>query len=728
MTRVRVYSLAKELNLETKELIDILTDLGVTVKNHMSTLDDDIAKLVAETVIESKELSESREKDEQETSTKKTQVSVDDSFDIADEDLPSTAKKVKKGFKASPKHKLDEDLSEDEDDIKRTAPRKGKKKHKQRGADKGSGAPKPEKKVVEIKESLSVRELAELLGETPAVVIKELLGIGIIASINQEVDYEAASKIAERFGAEVKKIESDQGDEYGFDDTIDPPELLEPRPPVVTVMGHVDHGKTSLLDAIRHTRVVQKEAGGITQHIGAYQVEINNRKITFIDTPGHEAFTAMRARGAKVTDLAVLVVAADDGVMPQTVEAINHAKAADVPIIVAINKMDKPTARPDRVKQELVEHGLVAEDWGGDTVCVQVSALKGEGIDELLEMIILVAELQELKANPNRKARGVIIESQLDVGRGPVATVLVQNGTLHVGDPVVTGTVWGKVRAMIDDKGERIDSAGPATPVEVIGFSDMPVAGDQLWVVKDEKTAREIAEKKAEESRSERLQRRSVVTLDTLFDRLKEGEVSELNVVIKGDVQGSVEAIRQSLEQLSTSEVKVNVVHTGVGGITENDIMLASASNAIIVGFNVRPDSNARHIAEDENVDIRLYRVIYDVVNEVKAAMQGLLKPEYKEISLGRAEVRELFKVPKVGVIAGSYVTEGRIVRNAQARVLRDNIVVHESKVSSLRRFKDDVREVAAGFECGIGIENFNDIKHGDVIEVFGFEEIKRVL
>jgi translation initiation factor IF-2 len=726
MTKVRVYSLARELNLETKELIDILTDLGVTVKNHMSTLEDDVATLVAETVREAKEL-ETTSAGSQEANAKRLHVSVTDDAET-DFDTLGEAQAAKKRIpKGSTKLVVDDDVFEDDTRI-RSSSRKGKKKDSQRTKDRSVSTSKDKKKVIEILESISVRELAGLLDQSPAVVIKELLDVGIVASINQDVDYQAASKIAERFDVEVKKIDSDESDEYDFYDTVDSPEALVSRPPVVTVMGHVDHGKTSLLDAIRKTHVTEREAGGITQHIGAYQVEINGKKIAFIDTPGHEAFTAMRARGAKVTDLAILVVAADDGVMPQTVEAINHAKAANVPIIVAINKIDKPTARPDRVKQELIEHGLVAEDWGGDTVCVPVSALKGEGINELLEMIILVAEMGELKANPNRRARGVIIESQLDVGRGPVATVLVQNGTLHIGDPIVTGSVWGKVRAMTNDKGVRIDSAGPAAPVEVIGFSDMPAAGDILYAVKDDKTARANAEKKAETSRSERLQRRNVVTLDTLFDRLKEGEVSELNVVIKGDVQGSVEAIRQSLEQLSTQEVKVNVVHTGVGGITENDIMLASASNAIIIGFNVRPDSNAKHIAEDEDVDIRLYRIIYDVVNEVRAAMQGLLKPEYKEIVLGRAEVRTLFKVPKVGVIAGSYVTDGRMVRNAEARVLRDSIVVHESRISSLRRFKDDAREVASGFECGIGVENFNDLKEGDVIEAFGFEEIKRVL
>ncbi|MDD2497083.1 MAG: translation initiation factor IF-2, partial [Desulfitobacteriaceae bacterium] len=500
------------------------------------------------------------------------------------------------------------------------------------------------------------------------------------------------------------------------------------RPPVVTVMGHVDHGKTSLLDAIRKANVIATEAGGITQHIGAYQVEINNKKITFLDTPGHEAFTAMRARGAQVTDIAILVVAADDGVMPQTVEAINHAKAAEVPIIVAINKIDKPNANPERVKQELTEHGVVAEEWGGDTIMVPVSAKTHEGIPQILEMALLVSEVGELKANPDRLARGTVVEAELDKGRGPVATVLVQKGTLHIGDNVVAGTTFGKVRAMIDDKGRRIKSALPSTPVEVLGFSEVPPAGEIFVAIEDEKDARYIAGKYQIKKREEEMGKTVRVSLDDLFKQISEGEVKELNIIVKADVQGSIEALSQSLNKLSTNEVRVNIIHGGVGTITESDVMLASASNAIIIGFNVRPDTNTRKAIEAEKIDLRLYRVIYDAIDDVKGAMTGLLDPTFKEVVIGRAEVRTTFKVPKVGTIAGSYVTEGKITRNAGVRVIRDGIVIHEGKISSLKRFKDDVKEVVSGYECGIGVENFNDLKDNDVIEAFIMEETKREL
>jgi translation initiation factor IF-2 len=490
-------------------------------------------------------------------------------------------------------------------------------------------------------------------------------------------------------------------------------------------MGHVDHGKTSLLDAIRQTNVIASEAGGITQHIGAYQVEINDKKITFLDTPGHEAFTAMRARGAQVTDIAILVVAADDGVMPQTVEAINHGKAADVPIIVAINKIDKPVANPDRVKQELTQYGLVPEDWGGDTICVEVSALKKQGIEDLLEMILLVAEMRELKANPDRPAKGTVIEAKLDKGRGPVATVLVQNGTLKQGDTIIAGEVSGKIRALVNDKGKNVMKAGPSVPVEVVGFDDLPEAGD-IFYVTDEKTARQLADRRQQFRREQTLKREQRFKLEDLFARIKEGEMKDLNIVLKADVQGSVEAIQASLERLSNEEVRVKVIHGGVGGISESDVMLASASGAIIVGFNVRPDPIAKRVAEREEVDLRMYRIIYDIVDDVKKAMEGMLEPEYREVVLGRAEVRATFRVPKVGTVAGSYVTEGKITRNSEARVLRDNVVIFEGKIDSLKRFKDDVREVVSGFECGIGLERFNDIKEGDVIEAFTNEEIKK--
>ncbi len=590
-------------------------------------------------------------------------------------------------------------------------------------------------KTVVIPEVISVRELAEKMGEDPNKLIAELISLGKFVTINQAIDFETASKLVEKYG-KIAKLEGAEEEEAvletELEDTEDRPEDLKPRPPVVTVMGHVDHGKTTLLDYIRNTRVAEREAGGITQHIGASIVEVETsegkKKITFLDTPGHEAFTAMRARGAQVTDIAVLVVAADDGVMPQTIEAINHAQAAGVPIIVAINKIDKPGANPDRVKQELTQHGLIPEDWGGTTIMVPVSAKTGEGVDELLEMIALQAELMELKANPDKKARGVVLEAKLDKQRGPVATLLVQSGTLKVGDPIVAGLYSGKIRAMFDDKGKPVKEAGPSMAVEVLGLEDVPLAGDKFYVVKDEKTARKIAEKRQELARESALEKEKRVSLEDLFSRIQEGEVKELNIVLKADAQGSIEAIRKSLEELSTDEVKVKIIHAGVGPITENDVMLAAASNAIIVGFNVRPDSAARKAAEREKVDMRTYRVIYDIVDEVKKAMQGLLQPEEKEVYLGSAEVRATFKVPKVGTVAGCYVKDGVIRRNANVRLVRDGVIIYDGKIASLKRFKDDVREVQAGYECGLGLENFNDIKVGDIIECYTVETVEREL
>nr|WP_211230015.1 translation initiation factor IF-2 [Desulfovirgula thermocuniculi] len=586
-----------------------------------------------------------------------------------------------------------------------------------------------EKKPIVIGESVTVKELAEKMKKSPAEVIKKLLMLGVVATINQEIDADTAGVVAAEFGFEVEvKVEPDIEAQL-LQEPEEDPSALVPRPCVVTVMGHVDHGKTSLLDAIRQTNVTATEAGGITQHIGAYQVEHNGKKITFLDTPGHEAFTAMRARGAKVTDIAVLVVAADDGVMPQTVEAINHARAAGVPIIVAINKIDKPNANPERVKQQLTEYGLVAEEWGGDTVMVPVSAKTRQGLEDLLEMILLVAEMQELKANPNRPARGTVIEARLDKGRGPVATVLVQNGTLEVGDNLVAGTTWARVRAMLDHKGRRVKKASPSMPVEVLGFAEVPQAGDQFFVVPDEKTARQIAEKRASRKREEEFRAAAPrVSLDDLFRQIKEGQVKELRIIIKADVQGSAEALKQALERLSTEEVKVSIIHQGVGAITETDIMLASASNAIIIGFNVRPDVNARRVAEREKVDIRLYRVIYEAIDDVKKAMSGLLEPEYREVFLGRAEVRKIFKISKVGTVAGCYVTEGKITRDAGVRLLRDGKVVYEGRLASLKRFKDDVREVAQGYECGLSLEKYNEIQEGDIIEAYTMEAVKREL
>ncbi|ARK25807.1 translation initiation factor IF-2 [Sporosarcina sp. P37] len=590
--------------------------------------------------------------------------------------------------------------------------------------------PLPEK--ITFYESLSVGELAQKLGKEPSEIIKKLFLLGVMATINQELDKDAIELICAEYGVEVEEeIRIDVTDlEIYFEDPEEEEETpgeLEERPPVVTIMGHVDHGKTTLLDSIRDTKVTQGEAGGITQHIGAYQIKVNDKKITFLDTPGHEAFTTMRARGAKVTDLTILVVAADDGVMPQTIEAINHAKAAEVPIIVAVNKMDKPTANPDRVMQELTEHGLVSEDWGGDTIFVPISALKGEGIEQLLEMVLLVAEVGELTADPSIRARGTVIEAQLDKGKGAVATLLVQNGTLHVGDPIVVGNTYGRVRAMVSDLGRRVKEAGPSTPVEITGLSDVPHAGDRFVVFKDEKTARQIGETRAGEALQEQRVEKTRVTLDNLFDQMKQGEMKELNLIVKADVQGAVEAMAASLMKIEVEGVNVKIIHTGAGAINESDISLAAASNAIVIGFNVRPDTNAKRAAEAEGVDIRLHRVIYKVIEEIESAMKGLLDPEYEEKVIGQAEVRETFKVTKIGTIAGSYVIDGKITRDAGVRVLRDNIVIFEGELDTLKRFKDDAKEVAKGYECGITIKKFNDIKEGDIIEAFVMEEIKRV-
>ncbi len=598
-----------------------------------------------------------------------------------------------------------------------------KNKYKEQKKQKKVMPPVTPKKII-INETVSVQELAKNMSKTASEVIKKLFEMGIMATINQELDADTAILLADEFGITVE-VKQEKIDEILFDDD-DNPRDLKSRPPVVTVMGHVDHGKTSLLDVIRKTSVTATEAGGITQHIGAYQVEIDGKKITFLDTPGHEAFTSMRARGAQVTDISILVVAADDGVMPQTIEAINHSKAAGVPIIVAINKIDKPGANPDRVRQELMEHGLVCEEWGGDVIMVPVSAKKGEGIDTLLEMILLVAEMGELKANPRRQARGTVIEAKLDKSRGPVATLLVQKGTLKIGETVVAGSVFGKIRAMVDDKHRTVKSAGPSMPVEVLGFSEVPEAGEIFMAIKDEKDARYAAQIQAIKKREEEMRKSSKVSLDDLFKKIAEGDMKDLNIVIKADVQGSAEAVKQSLEKLSTAEVKVNVIHVGVGGISESDVMLADASNAIIIGFNVRPVAQASKTVEATGVDMRLYRVIYDAIEDVKKAMAGLLEPEYKEKILGQAEVRDTFKVPKVGVIAGAYVTEGKVTRQSQVRIVRDGIVVWEGQISSLRRFKDDVKEVVQGYECGIGIENYNDIKVGDILEAFIMEETER--
>ncbi len=577
-------------------------------------------------------------------------------------------------------------------------------------------------KHIKVGETITVKELASKMTYPVTDVIKKLMLLGTMATINQELDFETASLIAEEFGIAVEELPPEV-DLTEIPEVEDAPEKLQLRPPVVTVMGHVDHGKTSLLDAIRKTSVTSSEAGGITQHIGAYQVMCNGQKIVFLDTPGHEAFTAMRARGAQVTDIAVLVVAADDGVMPQTLEAINHAKAAKVPIVVAINKIDKPGANPDHVKQQLAEHELIPEEWGGQTIMVPVSAKKKTGISDLLEMILLVAEVQELKANPNREARGVIIEARLDKGRGPVASVLVQNGTLRIGDFIIAGTACGKVRAMVNDRGENVKKAGPSMPVEVLGLSDVPEAGDELAVL-DEKLAKTIAEKRIEKQRNELIHSKKV-SLDDLFNQINEGDIKELNLLVKADVQGSVEAVCSSLLALNKneSEVRVSIVHSGVGAVTESDVMLASAANALIIAFNVRPDANARKLADTEKIEIHTYRVIYEAIDDIQSAMKGMLAPKYKEVIQGKVEIRQVMKFSKA-LVAGSYVLEGKVCNNSKIRIIRDNIVLYEGQIESLRRFKDDVKEVAQGYECGITIDNYRDFREGDILEVYTMEEI----
>ena len=584
---------------------------------------------------------------------------------------------------------------------------------------------KKQKLKVSIPDEITVSELASRLKVTASEVVKRLMLMGVMASLNQTVDFDTAYLVADELGAEVTREVVVTIEEKLFDEAEDSPESLCERDPVVCVMGHVDHGKTSLLDAIRHTRVTAGEAGGITQHIGAYRVNCNGKNITFLDTPGHAAFTAMRARGAKSTDIAILVVAADDGIMPQTVEAINHAKAAGVSIIVAINKMDKPAANPEAVKQGLTQYDLVPEEWGGDTICVPVSALTKKGIPELLEMVLLVAEVKELKANPNRRAKGIIIEARLDKGRGPVATVLVQNGTLHTGDTVIAGTTVGRVRAMTNDLGKNVSEAGPSVPVEIVGLSDVPQAGDEFNAVENERMARELAEQRKDKEKEAEFTAHARVNLDELFSQIKDG-VKDLNIIVKADVKGSAEAVKSSLEKLSNDEVHVNVIHTGVGGITEGDVTFAAASNAIIVGFNVRPDKLAMDNASEQGVDVRTYRVIYECIEEIEAAIKGMLKPVFREAILGHAEVRQTIHVSSVGTIAGSYIQDGKITRAAQIRVVRDGVVIFEDKIASLRRFKDDVKEVASGYECGIGLEKFNDIKEGDILEAFVMEQVAR--
>jgi translation initiation factor IF-2 len=732
MSKMRVYEYAKKNNVPSKDVIHKLKEMNIEVTNHMATLEPEVVEKLDHTYNKKNERPQASAPKEKRPTPVKPKSYVDD-FDDEDEEVVKAKVPKKKGAnkkKEGKKHDLQ--LQQQEKKIFHQHKKKNKGKGKAKEQQPVQQQEQPMKKEKELPKkitfegTLTVAELAKKLGREPSEIIKKLFMLGVMATINQELDKDAIELICSDYGVEVE--EKVVIDETNFEsiEIVDDPEDLVERPPVVTIMGHVDHGKTTLLDSIRHSKVTEQEAGGITQHIGAYQVTVNDKKITFLDTPGHEAFTTMRARGAQVTDIVVLVVAADDGVMPQTVEAINHAKAANVPIIVAINKMDKPDANPDRVMQELMEYNLVPEEWGGDTIFCKLSAKTGEGIDNLLEMILLVSEMEELKANPNRRATGTVIEAKLDKGRGPVATLLVQAGTLHVGDPIVVGCTYGRVRAMVNDTGRRVKEAGPSTPVEITGLHEVPQAGDRFMVFEDEKKARQIGEARAQKQLMEQRSMKARVSLDDLFEQIKQGEMKELNIIVKADVQGSVEALVAALQKIEVEGVRVKIIHAAVGAITESDILLATTSNAIVIGFNVRPDANAKRVAESEKVDIRLHRIIYKVIEEIEAAMKGMLDPEYEEKVIGQAEVRQTFKVSKVGTIAGCYVTDGKITRDSKVRLIRQGIVVYEGEIDSLKRFKDDVKEVMQGYECGLTIKNFNDIKEGDVIEAYIMQEVER--
>lgn len=710
MSKQRIYEYAKSLNIKSKDVIDELKKSGVEVSNHMQTLEDDHVKTLDKAFKKdntSKEQSSSKKNQSTQSGQKKEQPKQNQNKQHNSTKNNGNAKQTKNNKRHNKNNKQN-------------------RNQKQKQA-----TPAPEPKAMPSKitytEGITVGELADKLGVDSSEIIKKLFLLGIMANINQSLDIEALELVASDYGVELEEevVIDDNDLTIYFEDVENDADASE-RPAVVTIMGHVDHGKTTLLDSIRNTRVTEGEAGGITQHIGAYQIENNDKKITFLDTPGHAAFTTMRARGAQVTDITILVVAADDGVMPQTIEAINHAKEAEVPIIVAVNKIDKPTANPDRVMQELTEYNLIPEDWGGDTIFVPLSALSGEGIDDLLEMIGLVAEVQELKANADKAAVGTVIEAELDKSRGPAASLLVQNGTLHVGDAIVVGNTHGKVRAMVNDLGKRIKVAGPSTPVEITGLNDVPQAGDRFVVFKDEKKARRIGEAREQQSILQQRQESKNVSLDNLFEQMKQGEMKDLNVIIKGDVQGSVEALAASLMKIDIEGVNVRIIHTATGAINESDVTLANASNGIIIGFNVRPDAGAKRAAEAENVDMRLHRVIYNVIEEIESAMKGMLDPEYEEKVIGQAEVRQTFKVSKVGTIAGSYVIDGKITRDSGVRIIRDGVVLFEGELDTLKRFKDDAKEVAQGYECGITIEKFNDIKEGDIIEAYVMVEVER--
>ena len=745
MSKIRVHALAKEIGITSKELLLKLNELEISVKNHMSTLDSAEEEKVRKLYKESSSKNESPVKNE----------NSDKKRDKSKKNNPNKEKQSEKKLDNKTSKKENKDInSQKEKDVEKTPNnkknKKNKSKHKDNKDDKNNSfkrdltKKKPKKKVksrhrVEEEDKgddsiiviapITVKDFANQLGISVSTVITKLIGLGVMANQNQSIDEDTCILLADELGIEIEieapNLDQSVEEEYGLLKE-DKERDLKPRPPVVTVMGHVDHGKTSLLDSIKKTHVTQSEAGGITQHIGAYTVNLSGKKITFLDTPGHEAFTSMRLRGAQTTDIAILVVAADDGVMPQTLEAISHARSADVPIIVAITKIDKPEGNPERVKQELMNENLVPEEWGGDTIVVGVSSKSGEGIDDLLEMILLVAEMKELKANPNRRAVGTIIEANLDKAKGPMATILIKNGTLRFGDAVVSGTCSGRIRAMEDDKGKRVKKAGPSMPVVILGLNDVPNAGDTIYAVNDDKTAKTIADKNKEISREKRLSQTTKISLDNLFEKISEEDVKELNIVVKGDVKGSVEALNQSLLKLSTEEVKISVIHSGVGGINESDVTLASASNAIVIGFNVRPNINAIELAKTEDVEIRTYRVIYEIINDIEQAAKGMLDPDIVEEILGRCEIRQTFKLPNNQMVAGVYVLSGKILRNSKVKVLRDDVVIHEGDIASLKRFKDDAKELATGFEGGLVIDGFNDIKEGDLLESYIMKEVER--
>ncbi|WP_164668957.1 translation initiation factor IF-2 [Virgibacillus doumboii] len=734
MSKMRIYEYAKQNNTTSKEVIQYLKDLNIEVSNHMSTVSiETILKLDEKFGSNEPEKPAKKNPDKKQGNKNNNRSGQSNKGNDQSKKGSNQKGNNQKGNNHGSKGKSgNHPKSQGQQKKGQQQNRNKKQQHGKKGKHNNS-APQHQKPAVKetpkhitYSETLTVSDLAGKLNKDASEIIKKLMFLGVMATKNQDLDDDAVELICAEYDVEVEKeiiLEDTDFDKYLEEDKE--ADLIE-RPAVVTIMGHVDHGKTTLLDAIRHTKVTEGEAGGITQHIGAYQVENEGKKVTFLDTPGHAAFTSMRSRGAQVTDIAVLVVAADDGVMPQTVEAINHAKAAEVPIIVAVNKMDKEGANPDRVMQELTEYELIPEDWGGSTIFVNMSAVKHEGLDDLLEMLLLVSEVEELKANPNNNAFGTVIDAQLDKGRGSVATLLVQNGTLHVGDSLVVGNTFGRVRAMVSDIGERVKEAGPSTPVEITGLNDVPQAGDQFLVFSDEKKSRQIGEARQQKHIQENRTEQTKVSLDDLFEQIKQGEMKEINIIIKADVQGSAEAMASSLRKIDVEGVKIKIIHTGVGAITESDIILASASNAIVVGFNVRPDANAKKAAESEKVDVRLHRVIYKVIEEIEAAMKGMLDPEFEEKVIGQVEVRETFKVSKIGTIAGSYVTDGKVTRNSGVRVIRDGVVQFEGEIDTLKRYKDDVKEVAQNYECGITIKNFNDIKEGDIIEAFVMEEIER--